>query len=173
MNYKNTGNNDNQYTPEYPVKKLIPYLHKKTIYDPACGQCHILKVLGQHSFETIGSDIETGTNFLTDDITEYVDSNTCIVTNPPFSLKTQFIERCIQLWSSYQIPFALLLPSTSIETEKRIRLITAYQLEILCWGKRTAFEKDGVVRGQPAFEVFWFTKGLNIELTKKANLFYI
>ncbi|MEM3859736.1 MAG: hypothetical protein QW478_10090, partial [Candidatus Micrarchaeaceae archaeon] len=81
-----------------------------------------------------------------------------IVTNPPFSLKQEFLIRCYEL----QKPFALLLPLTTFETKKRQDLFKKYGVEVIFFPKRINFETpDGSGNGS-WFATAWFTWGLNL-----------
>jgi hypothetical protein len=100
------------------------------------------------------TDILTGNDFLT---TKPIDWD-CIITNPPFSLKQQFLERCYLLGK----PFALLLPLTTFETPKRQELFKKYGLEVIFFDKRINFETPSGKGSGSWFATAWFTHGLNI-----------
>ena len=76
-----------------------------TIWEPACGDGAISKVLESRGFDTVSTDLYnrgygvSGMDFLKD-------KGSCesIITNPPFNLAEQFIERAVQK----EIPFAML-----------------------------------------------------------------
>ncbi len=94
-------------TPNYAIDLIIPYIPVGIIWEPAAGNGKIARRLSQ---QVVQSDIENSdtihyrANFLTwDNPTFHFDS---IVTNPPFSLKRKFWERCL----FFNVPFALLLP---------------------------------------------------------------
>jgi hypothetical protein len=95
-------------TPNYATELLVPFIPKdiNTIWECACGDYKITNVLKSKGYDTFSSDLKYGANFL---ITHYIFSppiNICIITNPPFSLKQKFFNKCIE----YNLPFALLLP---------------------------------------------------------------
>jgi hypothetical protein len=94
----------------------------KHIWEPACGAGDMSKVLltcntvcstdlHNHGYGTTGQD------FLT---TPAPPGVTAIVTNPPFRLAAQFIERA----RSFKVPFAMLLKSTYWHSKKRHALFT-------------------------------------------------
>ena len=100
-------------TPNYATELLIPFIPKMVvnIWEPACGQNKIVDVLREHKYYVFGSDLgypDQEDNFLT---TAYpfptYKKNTAIITNPPYSLKQKFYERC----RSFDVPFALLIPA--------------------------------------------------------------
>jgi len=82
----------------------------------------------------------------------------CIITNPPFKFKQQFLEKCYELGK----PFALLLPLTTFETKKRQNLFKKHGLEVIFFDKRINFETpNNVVKSSAWFATAWFTHGLN------------
>lgn len=89
----------------------------------------------------------------------------CIVTNPPFSLKNEFIEKCYE----YKKPFALLLPITALEGEKRGKMYKEHGLELIVLDKRVNYVKN---HNTNWFNTSWFCHGLlskelNFEIIKK------
>jgi len=93
-------------TPNYATDILIPFLPKVPIWEPACGDGKIVYRLRNRGFDVRGTDVRgfDSVNFLTD--TPRFSYN-AIVTNPPFSLKKEFIYRAIQIG----VPFTFLIPS--------------------------------------------------------------
>ena len=89
------------------------------VWEPACGDGAISKVLEQHRLDVISTDLhdrgygEGGMNFLTADC--HCGS---IITNPPFSLAANFIARA----ASKEVPFAMLLKSTYWHASSRYDL---------------------------------------------------
>ena len=124
---------DEIYTPEYAVKPLLKYLPKNiTIWECTdYGESKITKVLRDNGYKVITSHIKDF-DFLKDTPEFEFDM---IITNPPYSLKTQFLKRCYE----YQKPFALLLPITALEGKDRNELYQQYGLEIIVLDKRVNF----------------------------------
>lgn len=85
-----------------------------TIWEPACGQGHMVKTMESMGYHVIGTDIQNGIDFLKAPL---VDCD-WIITNPPFSLADKFIRRC---WE-YKKPFALLLKAQYWNAAKRVVL---------------------------------------------------
>ena len=89
------------------------------IWEPACGDGAISKVLEGHRLDVISTDLHDrgygkgGMNFLTADC-----NCGSIITNPPFSLAADFIERA----ATKQVPFAMLVKSTYWQAAKRYDL---------------------------------------------------
>ena len=146
--------NDFQTPPEALIP-LIPFLKKEwTIWECAEGKGNLTKALADYGFKVYGTDILTGTDFLT---SENVIAD-CIITNPPFSEKQKFLQKCYEL----RKPFALLLPLTTFETRKRQDLFKKYGLEVIFFDKRINFETPSGTGSGSWFASAWFTNGLNI-----------
>jgi Zn finger protein HypA/HybF involved in hydrogenase expression len=160
---------DDFQTPPEALDYLLPYLKKDwIIWECASGKGYLAQYLKQKGFKVFISDIvdyaynvgdagippEKYIDFLKDEPPQF----DCIVTNPPYSLKQQFLERCYQLGK----PFALLLPLTALETQKRQRLYAKYGIEIILLPKRINFETPSGRGSGSWFAVAWFTNGFNI-----------
>lgn len=150
------GSPDDFQTPPQALKPLLPYLKKEwTIWEPACGKGNLVREFERCGYKTIGTDLLFGADFLSEDL----DRGDCIVTNPPFKYKQQFLERCYALGK----PFALLLPLTTFETAKRQKLFKENGVEVIFFDKRINFETPNQVENSSAwFATAWFTHGLNI-----------
>lgn len=110
-NLNEVDGRDTFQTPNYATEIIIPFLGRvvniNTIWECAAGLGKIAKRLREDGFDVLETDLaykELGLNFLTDTPDFGFDA---IVTNPPFSLKRKFYERCRQ----YDVPFALLIPA--------------------------------------------------------------
>jgi hypothetical protein len=126
------GSGDFQTPPE-AMLPLLPYLHRDwTIWECACGKRNLAQALRQAGFKVIDTDIKEGKDFLTWQLSEFH----CIVTNPPYSLKYEFLDRAYALGK----PFALLLPLTSLESPSRQNLFVSNGLQVMVLDKRIQFE---------------------------------
>ena len=132
INYMQTEKNDELYTPEYAVKPLLKYLDKDKIYWECTdfGESNITKVLRENGFKVINTN-KAQINFLTD---EPLDCD-IIITNPPYTLKDEFIKRCYEL----NKPFLLLLPITALEGIERGKMYRKYGIELLVFDRRNEF----------------------------------
>lgn len=105
-------------TPRYATELLIPFIPKevKWVWEPACGDGRIVQILTEQGYGVYPSDIRLSTgwvnnhihNFVTDELPTNIHFRTynyCIITNPPFSIKDDFIERAF----GYGVPFAFLI----------------------------------------------------------------
>lgn len=105
-------NRDLFQSPNYATDIIVPFLQKAGIthvWECAAGRGKMTQRLSVHGFRVVATDItyEEPFNFLTDGMTFEGVAKWAIVTNPPFSLKKKFYERCFE----YEIPFALLIPA--------------------------------------------------------------
>ena len=150
------GNPDDFQTPPIALNPLLPYLKQNsTIWECAAGAGILSKTLEDNGFKVISSDILNGKDFLK----WQPDSWDYIITNPPFSLKQRFLERAYILGK----PFALLLPLTTLETNKRQTLFNDNGIEIILFDKRINFITPTKVENSSSwFATAWFTWGLNI-----------
>jgi len=143
----NKGSDDFQ-TPSIALKPLIPYLKKHwIIWECAEGKGNLTRALIEKGFQVIGTDLVEGFDFLKGQPPEF----DCVVTNPPYKLRYQFIERCY----SFGKPWAMLMTLTTLEG-KRQSLFEKYGVELLLLNKRINFECPSG-RGSGAwFPVAWF-----------------
>ena len=149
------GNSNDFQTPPEALSPLLPYLKKDwLIWECACGKGNLNNELNRRGFLAEGTDVLTGHDFLTWQPQKF----DCIITNPPFSLKQQFLERCYKLGK----PFALLLPLTTFETAKRQYLFKKYGVEMIFFDKRINFETPSGKGSGSWFATAWFTNGLNL-----------
>jgi len=156
------GNSNDFQTPPLALKPLIPFLNKDwTIWECACGKKNLKEELELKGFEVIATDIiyDKEYDFLNWN-PEYNEFD-CIITNPPFSLKQEFLERCYKIGK----PFALLLPLTTFETAKRQNLFKKYGIQVIFFDKRINFETPSGKGSGSWFATAWFTWGLNLPKT--------
>lgn len=144
-------------TPAYALDPLLPYLPRNwTIWEPAAGEGNIVEALFDSGFKSVVStDLIRQENFF-----EFEPDNwDCIVTNPPFSIHFEWLERCYKLGQ----PFALLLKVDILGTKTAQELFDEYGIEIILLDKRINFKMPN--KGwdsQAQFATAWFTCGLNI-----------
>jgi len=162
---RNQFGKDEYYTPTWVFDSLlrgmkpgiVQYLKEKgTVWESACGNGNLMRHIRKNGFKTIGSDMTPlaggdprgGHDFL-----KYQPHTFDIqVTNPPFSIKTEWIERSIKLGK----PFCLLLPVNAMGGVGRMKLLKNYPLGIINVG-RVRFENvDGVPYNGAPFDVAWF-----------------
>jgi hypothetical protein len=154
---------DRCQTPAYALDPLIPYIPRDwVIWEPAAGEGNICKALRDAGYTVIGSDlltegigagVEGGRNFFTWQPPHF----DAIVTNPPYSVKFPFYERCYALGK----PFALLLPVEALGVGQAQRLYQKHGHEQLLLDKRVNFKmphkgwSSGEWRSTAWFPTFW------------------
>lgn len=148
IHYIKSEKNDECYTPREAILPLLPYLPKDKIYWECTdfGQSQITQTLREFDFNVIGTHIKQGIDFLKDSPNFHFD---IIITNPPYSLKTQFLQRCYELGK----PFALLLPITTLEGVERGKLFRKYGIQLLVLNRRINFL---VNKKRVWFNTSWF-----------------
>lgn len=149
IDYMKNIKNDELYTPEYAIKPLIKYLPKnKTIWECTdFGSSNITKILKENGYKVISTH-KKDFDFLIDKVDFEFD---IIITNPPYSLKDEFIEKCYE----YGKPFCLLLPLTSLEGIKRGQMYRKYGIELLVFDRRCNFIYENAKKSN-WFNTSWF-----------------
>jgi len=149
------GSPDDFQTPPEALVPLLPYIPKDwVIWECAQGFGWLTKGLIFNGYKVIGSDILTGQDYRMWQPDEW----DIAVTNPPYAIKQQFLERAYMLGK----PFAFLLPLTTFETGKRQMLFDKYGLEVIFLDKRINFRTPSGKGSGSWFATAWFTNGLNI-----------
>ena len=138
-------------TPPEVTQALCDTLHlpKGTkIWEPAAGEGYMVDVLKHNGYDVTATDIQSGVDFLT------AEKRDCewIITNPPFSLAEQFIERCNKMG----VPFALLLKAHFWNAKRRYNLFCHCPPSMilpLTWRPDFMMGKRG--GGSPLLDVCW------------------
>lgn len=149
-------NYDRCWTPAYALDPLLPHLPAgKVIWEPACGSGNIDGVLRRAGHAVVSSELQCGQDFFRWQPPMHWD---ILVTNPPYSIKFAWLERCFQLGK----PFALLIPVETIGAKKAQKLFTRYGYEWMLLDKRVNFEMpiQGYEGHGAQFPTFWCCSGL-------------
>jgi hypothetical protein len=151
--YMQADKYDEFFTPAYAVEPLLKYIPKKwTAWEPtdSLGKSEITKALRKNGNKVVSTGKKT-IDFLSGDAP--AGRFDCIVTNPPYSLKDDFLLRCFEL----EKPFALLLPITALEGVRRGKLFNEMgeRLGVLVLDRRVEF-----TGGSVWFNVSWFCCGI-------------
>jgi hypothetical protein len=151
---RNNGPDDFQ-TPPHAVRWLVPYLRKEwRIWEGACGKGNIVRTLTEEGFTVEGTDLKTGTNFLTWKPREF----DAIVTNPPYSIKDNFIARCYGLGK----PWAMLMPLAALGEQERVGMYAEYGIQLLMPYERINYETPSGLGSGAQFFSAWFCWGMNL-----------
>ena len=109
---------------------LIRENFRETIYEPACGQGHIVKVLEEHGYKVKAEDIcyrGYGSKREVDFFT--VKENTLdIVTNPPYFCADKFLKHALEI-SVPKVKIAMLFRLAFLEGQKRYELFKKYPIK--------------------------------------------
>ncbi len=139
---------DEYYTPSYALYPLLEHLPKdKVIWECTDTSGSISSYLREKGYDVVS----TADNFFSYNEPQ----GDIIVTNPPYSLKTKFLEHSYRL----NIPFALLLPLTSLEGSKRQELYIKYGINLILFNKRIQFRAS---KKGAWFATAWFTHGISL-----------
>ena len=163
--YYTNGGGDEQYTPAKTVEILLPYIQHlkgKTIWCPFDREdSQFVKVLIANGFKVVYSHLDYGQDFF-----EYEPEQwDVIISNPPYTNKRKYWERCLDLGK----PFALLLPVNilsdsviNVSLRERERETVALQLQLLIPSRRTRFynAKTGEIGKSPTFKAAYFAINL-------------
>lgn len=161
---------DDFQTPNYATRLLLPFIPRNVtvIWEPACGSYKISNVLIEAGHTVLSTDLKYENNFLTG-FANLLEGD-AIITNPPFSLKRKFYERC----KSYNVPFALLIPF-----DMNMWLCDAFEkdCQALVPNRRVNYITPNGKSGNNSsaqFHSMWLTWGFNlpkqltvVELTKE------
>lgn len=119
-------------------------------------------------FNVIPSTIENGQDFFEYELKE--DWN-CIVTNPPFSMKYDWIERCYALGK----PWALLLPVETLGAATAQKLFdenNPHLLSFIFTNQRIDFKMPfNGWKGTAQFPVMWVTWGLRTDPYRQVEFY--
>ena len=139
------NNKDHVATPRWVVENIYNLIHienYKNIWFPFNNydsQFKLkadelkLKYKATHIFDDLGNDFFN---------TEPPENCELLISNPPFSQQNEIIKRSFELVENYKIKaFCLLLPLSTLETEKRANIYEKYsdKLSILIFKKRIKF----------------------------------
>lgn len=111
MSQRNSGydrkERDLYETPAWATYALMPHLPRtpNVVWEPACGSGKMVAALRNENLTAVHSDIHTGTDFLQCEVSYGADT---IITNPPFGLAVEFIERALALtWPAGMVAMLL------------------------------------------------------------------
>ena len=139
-------------TPEWVTRVLLPYLSSiKFVWEPAAGSGKMARELKAAGLQVLSTDISAGQDFLLAG-KQPVDA---IVTNPPYSSATPFIEHALHLTSGGG-KVAMLLRTDFDHAKRRRHLFAdcpAFARKIVLTKRIRWFENSS---GQPSFNHAWY-----------------
>jgi hypothetical protein len=130
------GNNDECYTYRYAVEPLLEFLkpfQDKTIWCPFdTEESEFVKVFTEYGYKVVNSHIDNGQDFY-----RYVPKQfDLIISNPPFTNKTEMFKRIL----SFNKPFAILMSVLYLNDGTPYRLFKDIDLQLLLFPKRMTFK---------------------------------
>lgn len=140
-------------TPYAVTQSLLDFLKiddSNVIWEPACGQGHMIKVLEENGYSTVGTELNC--DHPVDFLKTKKLSGSWIITNPPFILSQEFIRHSHSLRPT---GFAMLLKSQYWHATKRRSLfydIRPKYVLPLSWRPDFLFGAKG---SAPTMEVLW------------------
>lgn len=132
--------NDEFYTPPYAITPIIKWLKEgSTIWCPFDSeQSNFVLLLREKGFVVIATHKETGQDFFAI-VDEYKDKCDYIVSNPPYSLKTDVLDALFKA----KKPFAMLVGVVGLfESKRRFEMFRVNKFEIMYFNKRIAYFKS-------------------------------
>lgn len=133
--------NDEFYTPLYAVEPILKYIKPNSkIWCPFdTKESLFVKKLKEKRHSVIATHIKEGGDFFELVESEICDWCDCIVSNPPYSLKGEVLQK---LFDSGK-PFAMLLGVVGLfESQKRFNMFKNNDFEIMYLNKRVAYFKS-------------------------------
>lgn len=143
-------------TPQGVTEALLQHEQfSTTVWEPACGDGAISKILVEAGYSVISSDLidrsygDVEDFIATDQLTEN------IVTNPPYSIAEEFVRKALSCTTG---KVAMLLPLTFLESERRESLfVTSCLKRVYVFMDRIPIYKSGsVARGNGRTAYAWY-----------------
>lgn len=157
-----SSKNDEFYTPLYGVKPIEKYLKRNSkVWCPFDLQdSYFVKYLEHKGHEVLATHIDRGEDFFELIESEILEWSDCIVSNPPYSLKTEVLQ---SLFESEK-PFAMLLGVVGLfESQKRFEMFRDNPFEVMYLNRRVSYMKDyesGKTALNPPFSSVYLTSRL-------------
>ena len=129
---------DELYTPRYAVLPLVKYIDKslKIVLPFDSKESEYYKVFNELGYDITCLHLNNGEDFFLNMFEEY----DIIISNPPFSIKDQILERLYLI----DKPFMMLLPLTALSGMKRVGMFKKFGLDLIVFDKRINY----IIRGK-------------------------
>lgn len=129
--------NDEFYTPYYAIKPILKYIEpRSTVWCPFdTADSLYVRALEAEGHNVIYTHISYGENFFDMDVPE------CdyIISNPPYSLKSEVLERLFEIGKQ----FAMLLGVVGLfESQRRFKMFRDNEFEIMYMNLRVDYFQD-------------------------------
>lgn len=158
MDFVANSHNDEFYTPAYAVKPILKYLKPNSkIWCPFdTNESYFVSELIRGGHSVVNTHISKGQNFFT----EVVPDVDYIISNPPYTLKTEVLARLFEIGK----PFAMLVGTAGLfESQRRFEMFRDNEFEILYFNRRVAYFKsyaDQKPSANPPFSSAYVCRGV-------------
>lgn len=141
------------------IELLLQYeTFNNNIWECACGEGHISKVLKNFGYNVYSTDL-INRGYQDDQIdflNTYMMFNGDIITNPPFKHAQKFVEKALSL-VNYGSKVAMFLRLTFLEGKKRKKLFIEQPFKkIYIFSSRIQCGKNGIFKGSSVVAYAWF-----------------
>lgn len=133
--------NDEFYTPYYAVKPILKHLRPNSkIWCPFDTKDSLfVKILERQGHSVVNTSLLNGQDFFEIADSEIADWCDYIVSNPPYSLKTEVLDKLFEI----EKPFAMLLGCVGLfESQRRFEMFRDNDFELLIMNRRVDYFKD-------------------------------
>lgn len=135
------GPYDNFQTPGFAADPLWQFLPKIPVWECACGNLYLVHELERRGLDvSLATDLITGFDFLLPSTSIYAKYHFRtlhqIITNPPFSLKKEFVHASID----HGFPFSFLMPSDTAFTGWFAKLTKKHEFMLITPDKRINYK---------------------------------
>lgn len=142
-------------TPEWVTLALAPHLPGDgwAIWEPACGSGKMVRALEScgRGYTVTGTDIEDGSDFM---LTPMPGHTHAIVTNPPYLLAEDFIDRAMTLARARFFAMLLRTDYDHAKTRRPFFADCSIFAKKICLTRRIKWFEDST--GSPSFNHAWF-----------------
>lgn len=155
--------NDFYETPPECTRAILPWLTRAPVLDPCCGDRAILRIVEEEwDVETYGYDVDPARQpDVTRDALAPAIWGACgmlVVTNPPYKLALEFVERALkEVGPTGTVAMLLRLPF--LESVRRQGFHAEHPADVYVFAKRPSFTKNGKT---DATAYAWFVWGPNL-----------
>jgi hypothetical protein len=134
--------NDEFYTPRYAVEPILKYIRKEAVvwcpFDTE--ESNFVKMLKERGNKVYYSHISEGQDFFEHGIPEGIDY---IISNPPYSVKTEVLQKLFKWKRNNSINFAMLVGVVGLfESQRRFEMFRDNKFEIMYLNRRVSYLKD-------------------------------
>lgn len=156
--------NDEFYTPGYAITPLLRHLPPPSVNRRVVIWCPFdtekslfVKIFRAVGYEVVATHLEDGHDFFK---TEPPKDCDFIISNPPYSLKGEVLDRLFELG----LPFAMLVGVVGLfESQKRFEMFREHSFEIMYFNRRVSYFKsydDPAPSLNPPFSRVYICKGV-------------